>query len=137
MTIAEPPPPVDPPAHTKPGWLIGLLCISVLLALLFTVGGAGLYGSPFGPGKVFREYALYAAAIISGPVATLCALVLRSRAPVAAAASLLAGALAGLCFGVIAQSDFRHFWGWVFLIAVWLPMWAVGLQMLGSRRKPG
>jgi hypothetical protein len=119
----------------KTGCAIGVVFMAALiLAVLFAVGGAGLYGSPFGPGKPSHEYAIYAASILVGPLASLVALVFHKRLPYLSGVSLVLGAVAGVFIGLVVESDFRYFWGKVFVIVVWLPMSVVGARIL--LRKP-
>jgi len=118
----------------KTGAIIGVLCTSLVLAVLFAGGGAGIYGSPFGPGKTSQEYAIYAAAIFVGPLASLLALVLHKRLPYMSGVLLVLGAVVGVVLGLVVESDFKYFWGKVFAVVVWLPMSIVGAKAL--LRKP-
>jgi hypothetical protein len=118
------------------GAIIGLFSAALIFAALFAVGGAGLYGSPFGPGKTSNEYAIYAAAILVGPLATLLALGFHKRLPYLSGGSLVLGAVAGVFIGLVVESDFRYFWGKVFIIVVWLPMSVVGARLLLRKPQP-
>jgi hypothetical protein len=120
------------------GCAIGVLFMAALiLAVLFAVGGAGIYGSPFDPGRRSHKYAvLYAATILVGPLASLVALVFHKRLPYLSGVSLVLGAAAGVFIGLVVESDFRYFWGKVFVIVVWLPMSVVGARILLRKPQP-
>src|SRR5690349_11182237 len=71
-----------------------VLGVASLLAIVFTIGGAGLYGSPFG-GRWTSEETIFAAAILIGPIACVAALVARRKAPVRAGIILVLGSVWG------------------------------------------
>ena len=120
---------------TKNGAIFGVFWVALILAVLFALGGAGLYGSPFGGGTA-AEQAIYAAAILVGPLASLLALVFHKRLPYLAGITLVLGAAVGVFIGLVVQSPFHYFWGKVFGIVVWLPMLVVGLRLLASKSQP-
>lgn len=121
---------------TKNGAIFGVFWAALILAVLFAVGGAGLYGSPFAGGISAHDFAVYAAAILVGPLASLLALVFRKRLPYLAGITLVLGAAVGVFIGLVVQSPFHYFWGKAFGIVVWLPMLVVGLRILARKSQP-
>lgn len=131
--------PVEPSALSAkhaPVALIGVFLVALIFAALFAVGGAGIYGSPFGPGVHPRESAVYAEAILIGPLASLLAIVFHKRLVCLSGVLLVLGALGGIFIGLVVESDFRGFWGKVFAIFVWLPMSIVGARLLLRKPQP-
>ena len=120
---------------TENGARLGVFWVALILAVLFALGGAGLYGSPFAGGTA-AEQAIYAAAILVGPLSSLLALVFHKRLPYLAEITLVLGAAVGVFIGLAVQSPFHYFWGKVFGIVVWLPMLVVGLRLLASKSQP-
>lgn len=109
--------------------IIGLILVALFLALIFAAGGAGIYGSPFGSGTTAREYAIYGTAILVGPLASLIAFWFRRRLSRLSGGVLIMGAVIGSIVGLLVKSDFAVFWGKVFAVAVWLPMFVVGASL--------
>ena len=126
----------------KIGAIIGVFSASLIFGALFAVGGAGIYGSPFAPSGIRdlhvenTAHAIYAAAILVGPLASLLALVFHKRLPYLSGVSLVLGAVVGVFIGLVVESDFRYVWGKVFLIVVWLPMSVVGARLLLRKSEP-
>jgi MFS family permease len=111
---------------------------SVLFAVLFAAGGAGIYGSPFAsvPSRFDSdarrlERRLMLLTILVGPIACLAALLIHRGRAKAASAALVAGATAGAILGSLTR--FRVAWEGVFLIFVWSPMVFVALMLLFPR----
>lgn len=107
-----------------------VLWISVLLAAAFGLGGAGMFGSPFGGGTPILERTVYATTIFVGPISSAAALFYLGKSHAQAGASLVLGAAVGTFLGLIVQSNFREFWGGVFALTLWLPMLVVGIKLL-------
>lgn len=109
---------------------------SVLFAVLFAGGGAGIYGSPFAgvpPGwpsasAIRREQGLELLTILAGPIACLAAALLVVRASKAASFVLIVGASFGAYLGTLTR--FNVVWEKVFLICVWLPMVIISIMIL-------
>ncbi len=105
--------------------LIVVLVLSLLFALLFAIGGAGIYGSPFaanyGSGNdPHLNRLLMALTILVGPLACAAALAVYRKSPSLACIPLILGAIAGALLGM--TTSFVYVWEKVFLITVWLPM---------------
>jgi uncharacterized membrane protein len=116
--------------------LIAILVLSLLFAAIFALGGAGIYGSPFGSGLTMD-----ALTILVGPLACVTALAVHKRSPRSASIAVVVGAIAGACLGL--ATPFRYVWEWVFLVMVWLPMvlaavviWVRGLKHEGALPGP-
>ena len=115
--------------------LIIVLVLSSVLAFLFAVGGAGIYGSPFAGvpasfpsarrAELNSERLLLALTILVGPFACGSALAVYRRIPKVAGMLLVVGAIAGALLGTTTR--FLYIWETVFLISVWLPMLAVAV----------
>jgi hypothetical protein len=119
--------------------LSAVLVMSVVFAFFFTIGGAGIYGSPFaGPPRnwgdaerrIQHEKNLMLLTILAGPAACLAALPVHRRYPYVAGAVIIAGVISGAYLGMLTR--FRAVWELVFLLFVWLPMLLVGLILLAS-----
>ena len=120
----------------KNGGINVVFLAALIFAVLFAVGGAGLYGSPFADDISAHDLAVYAAAILVGPLASLLALIIHKRLPDLAGITLVLGAVVGVFIGLVVESPFRFFWGKVFVIVVWLPMSVVGLKRLARKPQP-
>ena len=111
------------------------LLIVVYLAFgfgaLFAIGGAGIYGSPWG-GKTATNV-IFLCAIAAGPFAAVTALSQLKNAPFVSGIMLVGGAVGGILMGLIVDTDFREVWGKVFLVAVWTPMLVIGIMLLLKR----
>lgn len=106
-----------------------VLWLAILLAVIFAIGGAGMFGSPFGGGTPILERTIYATTILVGPFASAAALFSLRKDYAQAGASLVVGSAVGTFLGLVVQSDFREFWGGVFALTVWLPMLLVGVRL--------
>jgi hypothetical protein len=104
--------------------LSSLLALSLLFAVLFAAGGAGIFGSPFG-GPWDGQKMLCLLTILAGPAACLIALVIHRDHPGWAGAALIGGAVSGALLGNL--TNFRFVWLRVFAHCVWLPMTVVAL----------
>lgn len=106
-----------------------IFCVAILLAVVFVMGGAGLYGSPFGGGGAGGELAIFAAAILVGPLASAFAFFSQRKSSARAGAVMILGAAVGTVLGLVLKTDFQEFWGFVFAGAVWLPMLLLGIKL--------
>ncbi len=113
--------------------LVLVLALSILFAVGFAGGGAGIYGSPF-PGRDFATAALWLGTILVAPVACLAALLVSRKSRHLVSVVLLGGAIGGACFGSL--TTFREVWEWVFLIFVWAPMAIVAVGLWSRRSAP-
>jgi hypothetical protein len=80
------------------------------------------------------ENAIYAAAILVGPIASRFARGRVEEAPFRAGMALVIGAAAGFFTGLIIDSNFREVWGKIFAVAVWLPMLVIGVNLIRKRK---
>ena len=117
--------------------------LSIFFSLVFALGGAGIYGSPFAdvPARwpsapeVHGNQEVILLTILAGPAACLAALVAHALAARrVAAAVLVLGAVAGAILGCL--TPFVQVWEKLFLIFVWGPMIAVGLRLPNPKWPP-
>lgn len=121
--------------------LIAVFVLSLLFALLFAGGGAGIYGSPFAPvpanfpsrAEHDRDRLLMALTILMGPLGSVAALVICRKDPRLAGLPLVLGAVAGAWFGT--KTNFAFVWEKVFLVTVWLPMVVVAVRFIVHPRR--
>ncbi len=116
--------------------LITVFVLSLLFALLFAGGGAGIYGSPFAPvpanfpsrSEHDLNRLLMAMTILMGPFGCVGALFTYRKHPRLASGALVLGAVAGAWFGT--TTNFAFVWEKVFLVTVWVPMVVVAVRFV-------
>ena len=114
--------------------LIVVFVLSLLFALLFAGGGAGIYGSPFAPVPANfpsrpehdQNRLLMAMTILMGPLGCVGALMICRKYPRRASLPLILGAVAGAWFGT--KTNFAFVWEKIFLVTVWVPMVVVAFR---------
>src|SRR5262245_11955961 len=114
--------------------LFAVFALSVVFAVLFAIGGAGIYGSPFAndpagfdTGNRDREKFLMALTILVTPIACIAALLCHRVYPRIAGATLVLGVFSSGILGSLTR--FRYVWEGVFLIFVWMPITLVAFRL--------
>jgi Ca2+/Na+ antiporter len=104
--------------------------LSLLFAVVFAAGGAGIYGSPFAAVADKSEQGLMLLTILAGPVACLAAIAIYQKFAFLASLPLLGGAICGAFLGSLTKfSAAGSPWEWVFALFVWAPMVMLALAL--------
>ena len=107
--------------------------LSLLFAIVFAAGGAGIYGSPFAAATDMSEPALMLLTILAGPVACIAAIAIYRKFAFLAGLPLLVGAICGAFLGGLTR--FSLVWEKVFALFVWAPMVVLGVALLSRMRR--
>ncbi len=111
--------------------LVFVSALSLLFAVVFAAGGAGIYGSPFAAVSDRSEQGLMLLTILASPVACLAALAIYRKVAFLASLPLLLGASCGALLGSLTR--FSPVWESVFAVFVWAPMVLLALALLSPK----
>jgi hypothetical protein len=108
-----------------------LSVLALLVGLVFSVAGAGMYGSPF-VGKPSSTCLPWLIIVLVSPLALAFATFKGFRLPKATGTLLIACAMAS---AVLGHDILMIFWWTVYLLLVWIPMLFLGSYLLARSQE--
>jgi hypothetical protein len=126
------------PQRAKPqiGFIIfatAFLVLALLVGFVFSVAGAGPYGSAFSYTPNVPMRLRWLVIVLVSPLALACAAFKRKQLPKMTGVLLFASAVVCATIGQVDAFGLFLFWWWVYLLLVWAPMFFLACYLFSRK----